>query len=166
MHKPGIDKRIAIFALFAVPVILVAAISYYAGSQSVTSNSKASEMKSQEIISPTPATTQQFTCLVPREVASSKTVELYAEKSNAYIQSQPVQIYAVGPVTIQYLSLVEIIPAGNMPLTSIRESLLDKGALTRFVGIQGDTSAMSVAGSSMQQQAMAAARQCQSLVLE
>lgn len=161
-----IDKRIVLFGLFSLPVIVVAVISLIVNSQPIYTNSKADEMQKVQMVTPTPSLPKQITCLVPRP-GTQNSIALHIEKGATFVPSLPLQIFAVQPASVQYLSLVEMIPSDSTTaVTTVRTNLIEKGGLIRFVAIQGDTAGFSETGSDLNVRIQSLARSCHSLVLE
>lgn len=165
-----LDKRVVIFSLFSLPIIMVLLISYVVNSQPLYEGSKAKEAPEGTGITPTVTSAplkEKITCLNPQVIASKQSVDLLPEQAMPLDMRQPAKIYSVGPASLQYISLVEMpLPTGTGALTSIKTSLVEHGALMRFVAVQGQSEDAAQSGSAFEERLRLTARECQAVVLE
>jgi hypothetical protein len=94
-------------------------------------------------------------------------IEVYQDSEKPVSESADLKVYAVGPTSIQYVSLVGIpLPPVSAPVTKIPSSMVEKGALVRFMAIRTDSEIFSLPESDFEERVRLFARECQALVLE
>lgn len=137
-EKVCIDKRIALLALFTLPIFGLFLLSSTINSQKIGRQSKASEEKALiSVPTKTIPPGSRAVCMIAKKNTLNMTVDLYV-RQNEDLLPQPMKIYYSDGTKVQYMSLAGYPFPDNMekPFYTIKMDLLPGNGWVKFVGTQ------------------------------